>query len=343
MKRKVLTFVLLLLFTLSMTGYADEVWYQYGDGKLVLLGGINSYGGTACESKEETYKLEMRLRSEGFVLLTTDDKDISEEDFATLTEGCYLPPYFEYFDRDNEFCWDMQMSKVYMRKDLLKDALEQLRDRNRVTGDTQIEITSSTVVIDYGVWFLQERVGKVLNEINDNIPSWYEGSGYLEIHSPIDVMITLEIWSEHTFVVLYVKANVPLLVRMKLGMFVVTGINSTEIPVGEVTIPIQNHYSIIEEDTIDNPCILDLNDVISKYEIKPADITGKPDFSWENRDNLTEEDYEIPVQSVVIKDLDTTPPDETKSSNGLIILLVVLVIGVVGIVLWISIIKGRAE
>ena len=337
MRYKVLSLILLLLFVLSTTGYADEVWYQYGDGKLLKLGGINSYGGTEYRGQEKVYELEKKLRSDGFVLLTTADRDISEEDLAVLTGSTYFPPYYEYFDEESEFNWDMQMAKVYMRGDLLEDALGQLREYGRVLEDTQIEITASTVLVNYGVWFLQERSGKVLNEINDNIPSWYDGSGYLEVHSPIDVQLTLEIWSEHTFVVLYVKANTPLLVRMKLGMFVVTDINSTGIPFGEVTIPIQNHYSIIEEDTIDNPCILDLGDVITKYNIKPADITGKPDFSWENRDNLTKEDYEIPVESVIVKDDDTIQPNDTKSSNWVIVLLVLVVIAVVGIALWISI------
>lgn len=342
MRGKVISLVLLFLFALSMTGYADEILYQYGDGKLFMQGGINTYGSTVCESKEETYELEQRLRADGFLLMTTDDRDISDEDLATLTEGYYLPPYFDYFNSESEFNWDMQMRKVYIRGDLLEDALKQLRETDEVEKHTQIEIMSSSVLIDYGVWFVKERAGKVLNEINDKIPSWYNGAGYLEIRSPIDVAITLEIWDERTFIILYVKADTPLLVRMKLGMFVVTDINSTEIPFGEATIPIQNHYSIIEEDTIDNPCILDLNDVITKYEIKPADISGKPDFSWDNRDNLTPEDYNLPVESVEVKDPDITAPDDTKSSNWTIILLVVIVIAVVSVGLWISIkMKGQ--
>lgn len=321
MKHSFLAFVVafsfaLLLSVFPFTACEAGAQCQFGDGNPVMQGGINRLGDTVCESKEETYALETQLRSSGYVLVTTDDKDISDKDFETLTEFNYRPPYFQYFDNDS-FGWDMQMYKVYLYKASLDDALRQLRSEGRVCDTTKIELSTSTVLIDYADWFFKERTGRVLNEFNDNIPSWYTDTGFLEIQSPIDARVTLELWSEHTYSVLYVKAGEPLLVKMKEGMHIVREINYIGIAVKEEAIPPFNNMVVrADEHTIDNPRIMNLEGVVEKYEVPPLDISDKPDYNWENKDNLDWEDYSIPAQSVEVDsvtDVEKTP--ETSKAN----------------------------
>lgn len=333
MKFKFLTFVLTLLLPVSsLVSFTTNAQCKFGEGRFVARGGINRFGDTVCESKEETNALETRLRSGGYVLVNTDDKDISDEDYKTLTEVNYQPPYYQYFDSSSEFGWGMQMYKVYLYKASLDDALEQLRTEGRVRDITKIELLTSTVVIDYATWFFKERTGKVLNEFNDNIPDWYADTGFLEIRSPIDAVVTLELWSEHTYSVLYVKANEPLLVKMKEGMHVVRDINYIDIEVKEDAIRPFNNLVVRGENTIDNPKIMPLEGVVEKYQIPPLDISDKPDYSWKNKDNLDWEDYDIPTQSV---DVDSVPDvDETPTAPKASVLWVFAIIIFVGCLLF---------
>lgn len=344
MRYKIISVILMLCFVLlSPAAYATGAWYQFGDGNPVMQGGINKLGGVECESKEDSIALEARLRAKGYILATTDDKDISDEDFETLTEVNYQPPYYQYFDRNSEFGWDMRMYKVYLYKASLDDALEQLRTEGRVRDTTKVELSTSTVVVDYAAWFFKERIGKVLNEINDNIPSWYTDVGFLEIQSPIDAKVTLELWSEHTYTVLYVKAGEPLLVKMKEGMHVVRDINYVGIDVKEDTIkPFNNLVVRADTNTIDNPKIMSLEGVVTKYEIPSLDITNKPDFNWGNKDNLDKTDYDIPVESVVIGEPAAIeePVTEAPKSNLVLIIVTVTLIG--GLLIWV-LIKMKKE
>lgn len=287
-------------------------WYQLDGGNPVRKGGINQLDGVECQSIEETEALEERLKKENYILVTTDDKEISDEDFELLRNG--YPPYSQYFQKDSEFGWDMKMYKVYMYIPSYNDAMKQLRAGKTVRSVTRAELSTSTVLIDYASWYFMERVGKTVNEFNDNIPSWCTSTGFLQINSPIDVMITLDCWQEHTFNVFYVRANEPFLVKLKMSMYVVRSVNTLEnISLEEEALNL-NRFVVNVENTEDDPRILNLENLVEKYDIKPIDISDKPDFSWDNRDNIDIGDIgqeSLPIESVEVWDEEEQPDDNT--------------------------------
>lgn len=304
----------MLICGYSGTAYAagNIEWYQLDGGNPVRKGGVNQIDGVRSQNKEETEALEERLKKENYILVTTDDKEISDEDFELLLEG--NPPYAQYFQRDSEFGWEMKMYKVYMYIPSYNDAMERLREGETVRSVTRAELSTSTVVIDYASWYFLERVGKTVYEFNDNIPSWCTSTGFLQINSPIDVMITLDCWQEHTFFVFYVRANEPFLVKLKMSMYAVRSVNTLEnISLEEEALSL-NRFVVNVENTEDNPRILNLEDLVAKYDIKPIDISDKPDYSWENRDNVDIGEIgqeSLPVESVVVKDEEDQPDSDT--------------------------------
>lgn len=303
MKHRLLVFILtltLLLPVLSCNAAAVTRYRLNGGKRFVVAGGANEYNEIVCENKEETYALEMQLRASDYVLMNTDDREITEDDLKTLTGYSYVPPFNEYLDNKSELLWDMQMCKVYFYKPSLDDALEQLRSEGKVDVTTAFELSTSAVLIDYADWFFKERVGKVLNEFNDNIPSWCTETGFLEIRSPIDARVILEFWDEHTYEMFYVKGGQPLLVKVKDGLHNVREINYIGIAEKEPAIDLQSLYVRGERDTIDNPKVMNLSGIVEKYKITPLDISDKPDYSWGNKDNLEREDYKLPVESVEV-------------------------------------------
>lgn len=296
--------VLLFISGFGTVYAADESkWYQLESGNPVRKGGINQIDGIICQDRDETKALEERLKNENYILVTTDDKEISDEDFELLAGSC--PPYSQYFKKDSEFGWEMKMYRVYMYLPSYNDAMERLREGQIVGSTTRAELTTSTVVIDYASWFFLERVGKVVNEFNDNIPSWYTGTGFLQINSPIDVVVTLENWNEHTLYEFYVRANKPFLVKVKMSMYAVRSVNTVEnISLEEESLSL-NRFVVNVKNTEDDPTIMDITEFVTKYDIKPLDISDKPDYSWENKDNVDVGDIgqeSLPVESVIVED-----------------------------------------
>lgn len=300
-----------LLLCCCKTAYAEVEWYQMKDGNPVRLGGVNQIDRVVCQSEEETRALEERLRRENYILVTTDDKEISDEDFELLRQA--NPPYSEFFDRESEFNWDMKMEKVYMYVPSYNDAMEQLRAGRNIDSVTRVELTTSTVVLSYAMWYFKERAGTVVNEFNDNIPSWYTRTGFLQIISPIDAVITLDCWQEHTRNVFYVRANEPFLVKVKASMHAILSVNTKEdVSLEEESLKL-NRFVVRVENTEDDPCVMDITEFVTKYDIKPADISGKPDYSWTNKDNPDASVQEsLPVESAVVQDEENQESGDNK-------------------------------
>lgn len=282
--------------SLSASDIPDKVWVHWENCNPFRLGGVNKIDGAACQSKEETEALEARLRNEDYILINTDDKDISDEEFELLCGNQrYYPPYYEYADLNSggkAFNWDMKMRKIYVYRPSYDDVMEQLKERGQVKSETQIEMSSSAVLIDYGYWFFADRVGKTVNEYDDNIPSWFpeENTGYALIKSPIDVTIRFFRCSSQTYYEIPVTGSVPRLVKMKKGRYIIEEINRTSISIQESTLSYNNDFQIDTINTKDDPYVISIDETVEKYGIEPMtpeEITEEE--KEEEQKKLTEE------------------------------------------------------
>lgn len=93
---------------------------------------------------------------------------------------------------------------------------------------------------------------------------------------------------------LAVKGGEDLLVKIYDRTYHVADINSTEIDEEEAIVSqIYNDANLFvissQDDTEDNPEIIDLTNVIEKYSIAPADISGEPDYQWHGDDAISDD------------------------------------------------------
>lgn len=293
-----------------------QIWYQVEGGNPVRAGGVSEIDGVYCKNEDDTEELENHLRISGYILVTTDEKEISDEEYNLLcNNGTYLPPYSYCFNSENEYYWTK--CKVYMYEKSYNDAISQLRENGFVNMITRSEITTSTVVVNYAEWYEKERVGKIVNEFNDALPSWYENeSGFLCVISPIDAEVTMEYYAEHTLNVFYVKANEPFLIKMKHGGHLIKSINSQQIDEEESSLVYSNNIQILNENTEENPYILRLEKTVSKYNIPSVDISDKPDYSWNSGVFIPIED--IPEESVIVEEKNSASDSGEKRDSRLI-------------------------
>lgn len=296
------------------------VYVQAEKGYLIRQGGINSIDGVKCQSKEETIELEIGLRSAGYIQVSGKNMDITEEEFNLFCVGELAAiSYSEYANKENEFNWNF--FKIYVDKNCYADAMEQIKAGNRINATTKSELGTSTVVINYSEWYQKERIGQVVQEFNNNIPSWVTSTGFLQITSPIDIVISLEDYSTHTINNFYVRANKLLLVKVREGAYIVKEVNSTTIPEIEEVLPYKNNIQIQESNTEDNPYILDLEKTVDKYEITSIDLSGKPDHSYQASENNSDT-IDIDSENAVVS---TSNVDEkTEKSNSSIKFIIII-------------------
>lgn len=317
--------------------YSGAEWYYSLGGRLIRQGGRNSIDGKKCESKEETEALEQRIRNENYILISTDDKDITDEEYEKYMSSTTAPPYVNELNK-TDFGWDMKMYRVYLYRPVFEQALQDIEKYDVIKSVTLSEIYESSVIIDYGFWYMKDKVGKPDNEFNNNIPSYCD-TGFLQITSPVAceiIILNSYIQSYYTF---YVKANTPFLVKVKQGEYYINKINGVKISTKEDLLPHTGIIWVQDENTEDNPFIIDLTGVIDKYEIQPQDISENEDLSWENRDNIIyKEIYEnIPVQEVIVQEQEETEEPEdllTTAINyakwGLLICIILIVLILIG-------------
>lgn len=351
MKRKILAAVsaILMLFSLQATAvYAEEteettehdvIYYQYGDGIPVRQGGVNSIDGVKAESKEETEQLEASIRSQDYILVTTDDKEITDEEFEQFALGYYYPPYYKYFDRNNEYYWTKY--KVYVYKPCYEAAMEQLEEKQCVEALTDGELATSTVVIDYSCWYEKERAGKILDEYNDNIPEWYTETGYLQISTSMEVDVTLELVYEHTRYKFRVSPQEPFLVRLKAGEYNVRVLNTTDVSEAEEAVPYDNTIQVQTINTKDKPLELDLSNTVQTLGVQPL----APDEPFDDGiDDSAEEEttgYSLTEERVEVQEQETPEKEEQSHRIWTIIFISVGGIAVLVIIILIVITKKK--
>ncbi len=276
----------------------DGVWFRKG--------GINEIDGIAATTREESEALEEELRANAYVLINSDERTISDEDYALLLEH-QDKVYMGMWIADDD-TYHSSMYRIYMFKPVYDKVISELRETGRVSGWTNSEDVCSTVAVNYAEWYHRERVGKIINEYNDSIPEWSD-TGYLLISSPIDACITFYFSGGSFYNRLYVKANEPFLVEMVTGGYIITSINSQALPNTEESLIYNNNIQIWNSHSIESPRELNLELVVNKYDIAPFEgvIDEMPDFSWGNRGEwadveiLPEEMVEVPLKNAEVK------------------------------------------
>lgn len=313
-------------------------------GHYFRAGGINTFDGDRCESREETAELERKLINEGYVVVSGEKRTISDADYQLIQEYKDYIPFGRYMNQNSEYY--SSMCNVYIYKPIYNDMIEQLSENGKLDITTRCELSGSVCVANYTEWYHKERSGKLLNEFNDNIPQWYD-TGFLLIKSPIDIRITMELMTENTFCELYARGGEPLLVKMKTGGYIVRSINTQGIETDEEALVYNNNVQVQLENTEENPYILELEKVIEKHAIVPIVIGDDiPDYSWYNRAEFVPVEPEREMVEVETESTEPKEPEKSYSNfqkkcrNIVIIAIVILVAGCAAVY---KIIKKRHE
>lgn len=297
------------------------------NGNWIAVGGHNTFDCVKATSREETEKLESTLLLNDYILVSTEYKSISDEDFDAILNGKSF--WFTSYLENKQITWNKY--HVYMYKPSLEDYLEQLENR-AVMPYTQMEIAESSVVIDYSFWDSLDKIGTITDEYNENIPYYVTITGYLEIRSPIDCYVKIMRSSTRTYHIFTVKKDEPFLVKLVGDCYHIVGVNKQEVPDnidnnGEDTLPYNNQIQILETCTAEKPYVIELEQLVKKYKIPSALI--------DNNNNIVDEkQYEevvldISEEQTVIED---GPTQQLTNSKNIIVWIVLAIVCFVGVV-----------
>ena len=338
--------LLLAVACLSITAYADDnnkngtgLRYHYDDdgANWFKSGGLNKFDGIKAENREETKAIEDRMYAENYILCSTDEKEITDEELSILRTGAF---WFNKYLKDDSVHWNSD--KVYIYKPTFEDFIEQYHSGGFELY-TNIEMNNSTVVLRYFIWDELELAGSESDLINENLPDDYT-VGYLEIRSNVNCEVKILQSSTRRYHTFYVRRNEPFLVKLLSDCYHIVGVNKTDIPNnidnnGEDTLPYNNQIQVLPHNTRDNPYILELYELNSKYKIKDIDIDGKPDYNL-----LTEErEYSIPVdeKATIIEEepLENAPAENVPFTITPLMVLFLILVGLLilwGIAVWLK-------
>lgn len=295
-------------------------------GNYVTIGGINEYKKVKANNREETLELEEEVKHNDYILVSSDYKDITDEEFTLLKNQGYWFGW-RYLNEENEFRWSMD--KVYVYKPSFEDMLSQLETQGYVDDYTNFEIECSTVVLSYDFWYSWEKQGKMSDEFNDNIPEWEE-KAYMLIKSPINIEIILLNIDEKTFYRFYVSANTPFLVALPCATYFVEDINGYKIENFESTLPSKNTVVLNSErnGTEATAYEIDITRTVEAYNIPEIDISEEPDTSSKSNQNIQKEKTKVQSQK---------PAEKKKLNIGRIIIAAILILAASGFLILIYI------
>lgn len=321
------------LFVFSITSYAETGdRYQIDEkGNFFPLGGINEFDGIKAQSREETRAMEANLIANNYLLCTTDNKMINNAHYKLLVSSDKPFWFSQYLSNEDSYYWTL--FRVYIFKPSFDDMMEQMEEGS-IASYTHEEISASTVVINYSVWDDIERAGTISNEYNNNIPEWY-ATGYMEVHSPVDCEVTFWYSEADRYYVLYITKNKPFKIKLRQGCYHLVEINSLKVNnnignAGEDTLPYNNQIQIRQQHTEDCPYLIELYDLCDKYDISDVDISGKPDLS-------IDQNQDIPTESVEIDEESSVSQEDTKSNSfswTKLIPWIVLVVAIMGVIIY---------
>lgn len=331
--------ILALSVVFSTTVYADvgDRYKVHEDGNWFAMGGINQFEGVKAQSREETQNMEANLIAKDYLLCSTNDMMITDAEYMAFI-SYYRPFWFSEYMANEPFNWTK--IKVYIYKPCFVDFIEQLETQS-VKEYTRDEINNSTVVLNYAIWDDVEKVGTISDEYNDNIPEWYK-SGYMEIRSPVDCSIKFWHSDSNRYYVFYISKDNPFLIKVRQGFYHLVEINSLEVnnnvdDAGEETLPYNNQILIYDNCTYDNPYVIDLYNLCNKYNVKDIDISGKPDLSIDQNQDIPDApstDVDIDKESTIVQDDDKKDSEPDSFSWRNLILWIVIGLAIVGVVVY---------
>lgn len=300
------------------------------DGNWIHEGGMNRYSGDVMETKEEAQEAEARMRMDGYIEL----HELTDEQWAAFVDNEDTDWWFEDYlyaadDKKAEFYND-GWYKFYIFEpsfiDWWNSYLEVGESARSVDRIPQLEIQNSSVVIDYRTYWVAERIGTdCSDEINDGIPEWYD-TGYICIESPIDAEIKLILNDEQTYYTVYVTAGIPFRAKMKYGNYHIVSINGVDMKEIDKAVPCDNVINIGWGDNLnlETPLELDIEKTVKAYNIPSADISGKPDRSLDQNQQIPkEEKVTLEEETEDTEDVIQTKPNWFKRILiGLIILII---------------------
>lgn len=320
---------------------SNVIRYQLSpEGNYVAEGGLNKYAGQRIKSVSDAQIVETRLRSELYIELS----QLTAEQYAAFVEDEATYWWFERYIEDPEDpkygYYGTNWVSIYIYEPSFMDWWENYQNRGtgKNTRIPDMEIELSTVVLNYRDWWSIDRVGTdCSNELNDGIPSWYD-TGYVTIISPIDVEIRMIHTAENTYYTLYVSAGKPFRVKMKYGGYHIVSINETEISSTDSTLPYNNNLQVGWGENIYEvtPFKIDITKTVEKYDIKDKDISGMPDRSLDQNQEISEE-------KTVLEESEDEPTTEEKSHTGFfrILLLIIISASVVGTIIVLAVLNKR--
>ena len=289
-----ITVVLLAFPVRTAYAYEEIDWnkvYTQEEGKY-KRGGVNTFCHETCNTQEDSDNLEAFLNGNpDYILINTYNKDISDEEWKTIKENLNLFPFDYYLNEDFEF--GFTNNKVYVYKPLYDITMKHIQNGEKTDQMTQTYFSSTAVVVSDSQWFYRERSGQVVQEFNEHFTPRDTVFGFIQFESPIDCEIKIRNTHDNIYNVIYVSHDEPFLIRFPYGAYEITDINFVEMPQDEETLGAHNNNVFFLDDrfTEKEPKIITIEAAVRKYDIQPLDISDKPDFSWENRDNVTEEEY----------------------------------------------------
>lgn len=282
----------------AVTAYAQSGWNadtadlvrvndSYEECIFVREGGTNTLDGITAENREETDELEKHLAENDYILVNGADSMLSDEEkekAEAIISGKVAGVSKEYFEDEKK----AENIRVWVYKPSYETACRQYDENGAVNRNIIVELSTSTVITDYTIWNTHDNFGKIFTteRINENIDEEIS-AGFIKVISPVDCKILLYSTELKTYQELAVHGGEDLLVKMWNGFYRVADINGLEIDEKEEAIVDDYNFAnnfTLYDNSEDNPVVIDLTDVVEKYSIAPADISGEPDYQWKWED-----------------------------------------------------------
>lgn len=298
------------------------------DGNWIREGGMNRYDGTLIESKEQGLETEKRLKIDNYIEIN----ELSAKQYEAFIMSADTDWWFENYiisPDDKHHGYYKDWFKIYVYEPSFMDWWESYQavgeKAYNVDSVPRLEIENSSVVIDYRAFWSLERVGADLShEMNDGIPEWYD-TGYICITSPIDAEIKFYMKDESNYYTVYVRGGIPFRAEMKSGNYSIVEINGTEITQTNKYMTNANNINIGWEDnpSLEEPMEVDTSKAVEAYNIRPIDLTGKPDRSIDQNQQLASEEQVVIDDDTPEKTEDVIQTDEPNWFKRILIGIIV--------------------
>ena len=344
-------FAAVLLITIALPVYADDsntkemsgMAYRYGkEGRWIYEGGTNRFKGVEYgNTTEDAKRLESELRSYNYVCVYGQHRDISTDEYNEyIADNPYhlgFESYAQANTNDRFEVFYQRFYDIYLPYESYTGYKNEIDKYGAPMQHTLEELRDAYVVVDYATPYQVEKIGKVLDEINDRIPVWWN-AGYLLVKSPKDVKLKLYHTMEKCYYELYVKGSEPYLVKLKMGGYIITEVNNKSIDENEEFLPFDNNVQIeYQYNTEEHPYILELEELIKKRDIPSINLDEQIEKDKIEKEKAYENLYEEVSKEKTIVD----ETEEQSQKRWSIIIICVLVFIVLAFIIVYLIIKRR--